>query len=150
MTTASCLHVYCARMHVRALVRSKCRIGKMATRYCACIIFGVNSSVYLVPHLNSKTAFPPIFNLFSPLGAKGIYTAYHSPMSMIAGHTCKWMYNNNSILFLKMHGCNELLIGGGIWYMHKLIIASSTTLQISAKLHKLLPLTSTSHTCADF
>ena len=49
------------------------------------------------------------------------------------------------ILFLKMHGCNEFYIGGGIWYMHKLIIASSTTLQISAKLHKLLPLTSTSH-----
>ena len=27
---------------------------------------------------------------------------YHSPMSMIAGYTFKWMYNNNSILFLKM------------------------------------------------
>ena len=116
---ASCLHVYCARVHVRALVRSKCRIGKMAIRHHACVIFGVNMSAapYLVPipigvnsslssitHLNSKKfspAFLPTFDLFSPLGAKGIFI-YHSPMSMISGHTCKWMYNNNSILFLKI------------------------------------------------
>ena len=70
----------------------------------------------------------------------------HSPMSMISCRTYmyKSMYNNNSILFLKMHGCNEL-IGGGIWYMHKLIIASSTTPQISATLHKLLPVHPTGH-----
>ena len=41
----SCLHVYCAHVHVRALVLSKFRIGKMATRHHACIIFGVNSSL---------------------------------------------------------------------------------------------------------
>ena len=38
--------------------------------------------------------------------------------------------------------CNALRIGGGIWYMHKLIIASSTTLQISATL---LPVHPTGH-----
>ena len=58
-------------------------------------------------------------------------------MSMISGHTCKWMHNNNPILFLKMGAMSY--VGGGIWYVHKLIIASSTTLQIPATLHKLLP-----------
>ena len=56
-------------------------------------------------------------------------------MFMISGHTCKWMYNSNSILFLKMGAMSS--VGGGIWYVHKLIIARSTTLQISATLHKL-------------
>ena len=59
----SCLHVYCARVHVRALVLSKCRIGKMATRHHACIIFGVNSSLSSIPKARTP-AFPPIFNLF--------------------------------------------------------------------------------------
>ena len=44
---------------------------------------------------------PRTTEFLNPLGAKGIFI-YHSPMSMISGHTCKWMYNNNSILFLKM------------------------------------------------
>ena len=39
--------------------------------------------------------------------------------------------------FLKMGAMSQ--VGGGIWYMHKLIIASSTTLQISATLNKLHP-----------
>ena len=57
------------------------------------------------------------------------------------------MYNNNSILFLKMvvRTCNELRRRNSIWYIHKLIIASSTTLQISAALHKLLPVHPTGH-----
>ena len=75
------------------------------------------------------------------MGAKGIFI-YQSPMCMISGHTCKWMYNNNSILLLKM---DAMSLVGGIWYMHKLIIASSTTLHISAKLHKLLPVHPTGH-----
>ena len=38
-----------ACMHVRALVRSKCRIEKMATGHRACIIFGANSSLSSTP-----------------------------------------------------------------------------------------------------
>ena len=49
-----------------------------------------------------------------PLGAKGIFI-YQSPMSMISGHTCKWMYNNSSILVMKM---DAMSLVGGIWYMH--------------------------------
>ena len=130
---ASCLHVYCARVHVRALVRSKFRIGKMAIRHHACVIFGVNmSAAPSSPHPNRRKQLPiwyPIsiarisvrhsflysIYLASPLGAKGIFI-YHSPMSMISGHTCKWMYNNNSILFLKIGTMSY--VGGGIWYMH--------------------------------
>ena len=36
-------------------------------------------------------------------------------------------------------------LGGGIRYMRKLIVGSSTTLQISATLHKLLPVHPTGH-----
>ena len=77
--------------------------------------------------------------MHNSLGSKGIFILQpnvHDSMQT-------WMYNCNSTLFLKMDAMSY--IGGGIWYMHKLIIASSTTIQILATLHKLLPMHPTGH-----
>ena len=76
--------------------------------------------------------------MHNSLGTKGIFILQpnvHDSMQT-------WIYNNNSILFLKMDAMSYV---GGIWYMHKLIIASSTTLQNLATLHKLLPEHPTGH-----
>ena len=94
--------VYCARVYVTVLVRSRCRTGKMATRHRACIIYPIPKARTPIRHSLLYLIYLALCRSSNQGHIYIYYNIYYSPMSMIAGHTFKWMCNNNSILYLKM------------------------------------------------